>query len=371
MNNNRFLANVKVIVINVLLAVIILACLEMLIRIFCPQNSITTYTEGGTPGIKDKVIGHRLRSHTVFTQKTPEFVVEYRVNEHGMRDESPHSYSQSSKSIRILLLGDSFALGAGVGYEKIWPVIFERNLLERGYDVDIIKAGISGYDTRSELLYLKSVFDEFRPDIVILTFLPNDLFTNKPLDEESLSDASDSAIVTNIDKLSDLHVVTLGKRLLMSNDLSYTMLYLMTARAQFFKTPVNLQVKRQLEVTKELLAATQSYCRDKGTKFLVLSIPQQFQVIAKSHGYTFSHIDADLVDRELGENADRRQIIWIKTLDYLADQYRSSKEDSYYRFDGHLNSEGSRLVGRYLSDRFIGLFKDDLNKEHRNGFGPG
>ena len=85
-------------------------------------------------------------------------------------------------SVRILVLGNSFAYGAGNSYEQSWPTLVERQLQRDGHPVEIVKAGVPGYDTRTEALFLERIFAEYQPDLVLLTFLPNDLFTNVPVD---------------------------------------------------------------------------------------------------------------------------------------------------------------------------------------------
>ena len=53
--------------------------------------------------------------------------------------------------------------------------------------IELAKAGVPGYDTRLEVLYLKQIFAQTAPDAVVLGFLTNDVFTNEPLESTGKS----------------------------------------------------------------------------------------------------------------------------------------------------------------------------------------
>jgi hypothetical protein len=86
-----------------------------------------------------------------------------------------------------------------------------------------------------------------------------------------------------------------------------------------------------------------------GESLAVLSIPQQFQVLVEGRGYRYEGMDMHYIDRELGRLAVQEGFRWISTLDKLSSTYRENREDLYYRFDGHLNERGNRVVAEYFS----------------------
>jgi hypothetical protein len=129
-----------------------------------------------------------------------------------------------------------------------------------------------------------------------------------------------------------------------------------TARAQFFVTPFNRTVSQQLDITKEFLSRMEAFCRDRSIPFVVLSIPQQFQIIARTRGRTFQNIDVNCIDRTLGDFAIRKGFEWIPTLPLLSEAYRSTRKNCFFRLDGHLTNEGNRLVGEYVANWFAGRF---------------
>ena len=104
-----------------------------------------------------------------------EFLTYIKINSKGLRDVE-HSYEKPPDRKRILLLGDSFIEGLQVDLEKILARRLERKLSEKGYDVEVINAGMSGYGTDQEVLFYELEGYKYDPDIVILFLLVgNDL----------------------------------------------------------------------------------------------------------------------------------------------------------------------------------------------------
>ena len=342
----------------IILGLVLLVVLESSIRALIPQDIRMQLENGLTIGKRDSVLGHINQPLARVSVKEPEYTVEYACNAEGFRDETAHPVPKPPNIFRILLLGDSFTWGSGVNYTEIWPVIFEQNYGNHRPNIDIVKAGVSGYDTRQEVLYLQRLLPLFEPDVVAIAFLPNDLVTNMPIIEnDSLSRLEiirqDSLVAwSQKDKRSELQAVTLFKRLLMSNDFMYTRLYLSTERATYFTMPLPEKLKQQIATTETLLTTAATFCRERKVQFMVVSIPQLFQVIVKARDQHPANIDVDLVDREFLRFAKSQGFPWIETLPVLTDYYRKNKEDIYFRLDGHLNKTGHRLVGDYLSRRF-------------------
>ncbi|TLY33805.1 MAG: hypothetical protein E6K56_00080 [Ignavibacteria bacterium] len=174
-------ARVREILLILVVSAALLTVLEVLTRLALPQDYHTTSLNGLATAKDDSILGHLNQPGAHVRLDAPEFSVEYVVSEEGFRDEVTHSRPKPDSVLRILLLGDSFTWGAGVAYGGIWPVVFERRCLADGLPVDVIKAGVSGYDTRQEVIYLERLLPKYRPNIVILAFLPNDLVTNLPI----------------------------------------------------------------------------------------------------------------------------------------------------------------------------------------------
>jgi len=83
---------------------------------------------------------------------------------------------------RLLVLGDSLAAGYGLANEESFPAQLESALLQRGYHVRVINAGVSGDTTAGGLSRLSwALADE--PHLVIVELGGNDALRGLPPEE--------------------------------------------------------------------------------------------------------------------------------------------------------------------------------------------
>lgn len=117
--------------------------------------------------------------------RTEEFDYDYRHNTYGFRDVE-HVIAKGEGTFRILGLGDSFTYGIGVALEETYLYRLEAMLNNRAGihpRVEIIKAGIPRYVPQPERILLEMYGLQFRPDLVLVGFLPNDVIdTSQGLD---------------------------------------------------------------------------------------------------------------------------------------------------------------------------------------------
>jgi hypothetical protein len=99
----------------------------------------------------------------------PRFRINVHINSKGLRDRE-HAYERTPGTRRILVIGDSFVWGYGVEQPETFPKILEALLPH----VEAINAGVAGYGTDQELLWLRSEGVRYRPDLVILVMCGND-----------------------------------------------------------------------------------------------------------------------------------------------------------------------------------------------------
>jgi lysophospholipase L1-like esterase len=342
---------------SLLVAILLLLVSEGLLRMFWPQEKqiIISEWQGTKPvswGIKDDVLGHRLQPNTEVVERAPEFTVRYATNDQGFRagPKLGESAAPTQETERILVVGDSFAFGYASNWSDTWTARTERYLKAMGMQVEVINAGVPGYDTRSETLLLERVIERYQPSVVLLAFLPNDLFTNSPISRsEAMRQEVDNRVAEiRGAKLGGLHSVNLAKRAVMSFDRAYSQLYLLTQRKEYFILPLSAHGREQVKTTEELLERANQIAQRSGARLVVLSIPQLFQVIHAARGYDFPGVDSYWVDRHFGGHAVANDYEWIPTLDQLAELYRGGETDLYYRFDGHLTPEGNDVIARLL-----------------------
>ena len=104
-----------------------------------------------------------------------------RVNSDGLRDRE-HSPQKPPDTIRIAVLGDSYAEALQVPQEAAFWSVLERRLKEcgafGGRDVEVINFGVSGYGTAQELITLREKVWRYAPDIVLLAVTTNNDITD-------------------------------------------------------------------------------------------------------------------------------------------------------------------------------------------------
>jgi lysophospholipase L1-like esterase len=109
---------------------------------------------------------------------TPEFDVEMRINQDGLRDDE-HERKKKPGVHRILVFGDSFAEGWGVESEETISEQLEDCLQASASDsIEVINFGVAGYGTDQALLLYEKLGALYEPDQVVLLFYGNDLWNN-------------------------------------------------------------------------------------------------------------------------------------------------------------------------------------------------
>jgi hypothetical protein len=98
------------------------------------------------------------------------------INSDGLRDRE-HSKTKPPNTVRIAVLGDSYAEALQVPFENSFCAVLESKLKEclasSGRDVEVINFGVSGYGTAQELITLRDRVWQYSPDIVLLAVTTN------------------------------------------------------------------------------------------------------------------------------------------------------------------------------------------------------
>uniref|UniRef100_A0A7C3Z2Q0 SGNH/GDSL hydrolase family protein n=1 Tax=Desulfobacca acetoxidans TaxID=60893 RepID=A0A7C3Z2Q0_9BACT len=106
------------------------------------------------------------------------------INSDGLRDRE-HALPHPPNTLRIAVLGDSFAEAMQVNQDEAFWAVMERNLQScpnlGGRRVEAINFGQAGFGTAQELLALRHRAGKYSPDIVLLAFFTgNDVADNSP-----------------------------------------------------------------------------------------------------------------------------------------------------------------------------------------------
>jgi hypothetical protein len=104
-----------------------------------------------------------------------------RINRDGLRDRE-HPKAKPPDTFRIALLGDSYPEAFPVPLEEAFWMVMEKRLEEcssfSGRKIEVINFGVSGYGTAQELITLQEHVWQYSPDVVMLAVTTNNDITD-------------------------------------------------------------------------------------------------------------------------------------------------------------------------------------------------
>ncbi len=98
------------------------------------------------------------------------------TNSQGLRDTREFA-REHPDTFRILAVGDSITFGFGVDQANTFPAELEKRIntsYPQGKKVEVLNAGVSGYSLMDESILLPYLLDQYKPDLVLWTLIPND-----------------------------------------------------------------------------------------------------------------------------------------------------------------------------------------------------
>ena len=110
--------------------------------------------------------------------------VPFRTNSTGFRGRE-FSEANAAKEFNVVIVGDSYAFGYGVKYADSFPAIIERKLSSSGTPVKVFDLAVPGYNTAEELATLQEFAPHLHPDLILLSYHPNDIERHASSNEKS------------------------------------------------------------------------------------------------------------------------------------------------------------------------------------------
>lgn len=338
-----------------------LILLEAFVRIFgiAPEY-------GSVKGLyqKDELLDFRMAPNFSGTFTRQEFKTEITTNSYGLRD---YEYTgKKPNDFNILALGDSFVWGAyGTSINQTFVKILESKLNENSSTMNyrLINAGVPGYGTDQQLLYLKADGNKFKPDLVLLNFfVGNDFFDNAQAGELTVKDG---ALVTNKAEIKKTEKI---RNFLLLNSHSYRIIErgaivlfgdviqrYVRGRIQndalesgLFIKPASGQIESQFQATRNILDEMNSYLKSKNIKFVVVIIPLDYQVdenrkqIFIQNNLEGKNFDMKQPQKAIAEWAKDSDVFVIDLLPDLAELEKN--HDLYWKLNAHFNVQGNEEV---------------------------
>jgi len=156
---------------------------SFLLALFVAEVGLRLLGMGPPPTIHrfDADTGWAKRPDASIHKKTSEFDVTIATNQFGLRDDPMSSAAKPVGTKRVLVLGDSFALGYTVDRDDLFVDLLERLWKAEGRPLDVVNTGTEGWSTDQEAVWLEKNGAAFQPDVVLMFPYENDLYWNGEL----------------------------------------------------------------------------------------------------------------------------------------------------------------------------------------------
>lgn len=183
---------------------------------------------------------------------------EISINLAGFRDIN-HQAQKPSSTLRIAVLGDSFAEGREVSFEQLFWKVMEVEIAaclpNTWAAIEVINFAVNGYGTGQQVLVLENIVPAFQPDLVLLTIFTGNDITNNSRELDGHPDRPYFELEGDDLKINNKHLIS---------DLFLAKRNWSELKIRVFNTLRSAQVIRQAYVT---LKAKFKYSN--------LSVPQQ------------------------------------------------------------------------------------------------
>jgi lysophospholipase L1-like esterase len=306
----------------------------------------------------DEKLGYTLVPHYTMTHQTSEFSVSIKINSEGLRD---HDYPAKKDPMvyRILVLGDSFTFGVGVNAEESYSKMLEamlnkapRGKAARTYEV--INAGVEGYGTEQEYLYLHQLQLRYEPDLVIVGLHNNDI--------DDVMKGIPSVFKKQRFKNRFYFISYLrGIQILLTE--AFTKEFILENILAIYQDHYSPEFEKALHRTEDLLVNIRDFSLSRGAKVLVVIIPSCLEIDrAEWEEKGFGHLYTDVFfTRNMGKFSDTfaeygksRQ---LPTLPLLPALRNGSVRPMYFTRDPHWTREGPRIAAEsiftYLTEKHL------------------
>jgi lysophospholipase L1-like esterase len=300
--------------------------------------------------IKDDDLGWKLKPDTEDNWGG----VPVKINRKGLRGPEIN-YERNTSSVRILYLGDSVTFGYKLkSHEESFPYIIESILEEtKNIDIETINAAVDGYSPWQEQIYLEKEGIKYSPDIVILSFVLNDVTEKFHLMQfggsgigwqlshsyYSINDwfKNNSAVYFLIDRIRTR--ISLG-----SDPQKGAVTQEIVDVLDLAKSPNDIRVNQAWKDTLENLEKIILFCRNNNIPLVFICFP-----------YTFQYDDMEKLSSPqivFQEFALKQNVPSLDLLPLLNNymQEHNMKPKDIFLDHAHLSPVGSKVVAGMIAD---------------------
>jgi hypothetical protein len=286
-----------------------------------------------------------------YRHMSSEYDVEFHTNRLGLRSDE----IGPKRGFRVLLLGDSYTCGYGV--ER--PQIFADRLRERLH-VDLVNAGVGGFEIIHQLHYFRASGRKLKPDLVVYALYLNNDLTNNRLWESTADgglrrvDGQSPLVQRGTPKLVCLLKRSVPlRRLFHALDGRFEHRKIELPGGEYLglcADPLGQTAEEDYRVADELLQQLRDEVKASGAEFMVMSIPLRAAVEEPSatayQPDKKADVKYDLLRpvRIVSDLLQKAGIEHVSLTNALRQDRQRLKTPLYFPLDGHLNALGHRCV---------------------------
>jgi len=219
----------------------------------------------------DPVLGWRHIPDKVVPRAYPDIPVV--INKEGVRADREYGFERK----RILAIGCSFTFGHGVLRKEAWPQQLEDKLRSNGFDYDVINSGVCAYGLDQTYLFFLEKQKIFKPDIVILGLIMDDLNRivkcrwDTGIGKPRYRLIIDNLVLTNVPvprRVQPGNTFQDWANILFDPKKSYFVDFII--KRLNIKISVSNNETEKLQITQKILQEFSDKCKENNSKFLVV-----------------------------------------------------------------------------------------------------
>lgn len=333
----------------------LLCFLTIFLVIFIPELTLRPFVDLDDDGkkttifIRDSELGWRLRPNSEDLWGD----VRVRINGKGLRGPELQ-YRKPPNVFRILYLGDSVTFGFMLeSYEETFPYVVET-ILEKRFKgkIETINAGVSGYSSWQEYIYLSREGIKYDPDLVIVSFALNDVTDKFYLVRYGgWGEGFElSRTVSLYNKSCILHFIReISTRIRFGSNTQRGAIKQEVLNVEnLVHYPDRPEVKKLWKITLEDLTRIFDFCKDRNIPVILVIFPFAFQFNDVNNYCT--------PQRVLNRYAISNEIPVIDLLPILSKKMEQQglKPKDYFLDFAHLSPLGNRIVSDIIADYIQG-----------------
>lgn len=284
---------------------------------------------------------YRLRAENVVTWSSPEFTETSHTNTLGLR--GGEVAAKRAGELRILAVGDSFTYGHGVQDDEAYPAVVESMLRARGHDVQVLNAGVPGYNTDQAYTWTLRDGLDLAPDLVLVGVHCSDVSDNY---ESSLYDLDGEQLVRRAAERTHMYRLGSVVGLIPSVVRTSRTFDLLVASLDWHDAPsarpavADLDAWSYRKMRVELTdLARRAAARDTAVAVVLMPCKK-----------TFASTALDLYGPLAADLAAARVPVLASAAAIERFEKRRELRALFFRDDPHLNPEGNRALAHAVAD---------------------